>query len=294
MRLRALLSEVAGEAMGPGDGIGGKGLSASVNGAGDPEINNIVMDSAQAGPGSLFVCVKGARSDGHQYAAQAVARGAVAIVAERPTGTGVPEVLVASARQVLGPLSAAFWGHPSRAMKVVGVTGTNGKTTTCALLASIFEAQGWRPGVIGTLTGSRTTPEAPLLHSKLAELRDNGAKAVAMEVSSHSLEQFRTLGTQFRAGVFTNLSQDHLDYHATMDAYFEAKAKLFGPGSVLLAVVNRSGPWGAKLARRVEASPVPLVTFGPRTPASWSSVCAAPLLRGEANAWSSTSGGVSM
>ena len=178
----------------------------------------------------------GNRADGHNFAADAVDRGAVAVLCERPLELPVPQVQVPSVRRALGPVAAAFWDHPARAMRVVGVTGTNGKTTTCALLASIFEANGWRPGVIGTLTGERTTPEAPALQRELARMRDAGALAVAMEVSSHALDQHRVSGTDFSAGVFTNLSQDHLDYHHTMEAYFTAKAQLFEEGQVGVAV----------------------------------------------------------
>jgi UDP-N-acetylmuramoyl-L-alanyl-D-glutamate--2,6-diaminopimelate ligase len=151
-------------------------------------------------------------------------------------------------------------------MKVVGVTGTTGKTTTCALLASIFKAYGWQSAVIGTLTGERTTPEAPVLQRRLAELFREGTVAVAMEVSSHALDQHRVDGTELAAAVFTNLSQDHLDYHGTMESYFEAKATLFEPGWAPLAVVNRDDAWGARLARRVaEAGPgaPQLVTYSP-------------------------------
>ncbi|HXW80003.1 MAG TPA: UDP-N-acetylmuramoyl-L-alanyl-D-glutamate--2,6-diaminopimelate ligase, partial [Acidimicrobiales bacterium] len=146
---------------------------------------------------------------------------------------------------------------------VVGVTGTNGKTTTCALLASIFDAHGWPAAVIGTLTGERTTPEAPVLQRKLAELRDAGRVAVAMEVSSHALDQHRVHGTEFAAGVFTNLSQDHLDYHVTMEAYFASKARLFTTGQVGVAIINRDGPWGARLAQLVSDNGPRLVTYGP-------------------------------
>jgi UDP-N-acetylmuramoyl-L-alanyl-D-glutamate--2,6-diaminopimelate ligase len=175
----------------------------------------------------------------------------------------VPQVLVPSVRQALGPVSAAFWGHPSRAMRVVGVTGTNGKTTTCAMLAGIFEAHGWSAGVIGTLTGERTTPEAPTLQRRFDALLRQGAKAVAIEVSSHALEQHRVDGTSFAAGVFTNLSHDHLDYHGTMEAYFAAKTKLFTSGHVAVAVVNVGDPWGARLAEQLSASGRSVVTFSP-------------------------------
>ncbi len=188
-------------------------------------------------------------------------RGAVALLCEHILELPVPQVVVPSVRQVLGPVAAAFWGFPSRDLKLVGVTGTNGKTTTCAMLAGIFDAQGWPAGVIGTLTGERTTPEATVLQRRLAEFCRAGTTAVAMEVSSHALAQFRVAGTTFAAGVFTNLSQDHLDYHVTMDAYFAAKLKLFSADQLSLAVVNRADPWGARLISRLAGSPIRVVTF---------------------------------
>jgi UDP-N-acetylmuramoyl-L-alanyl-D-glutamate--2,6-diaminopimelate ligase len=229
----------------------------------DPELSDVVIASGDVGPGALFGCVPGSRSDGHDYASDAVQRGAVALMCERPVGLSVPEVLVPSVRQAIGPVSAAFWGFPSRTMRVVGVTGTNGKTTTCALLAGIFDAQGWPAAVIGTLNGERTTPEAPLLQRRFAELRELGKAAVAIEVSSHALDQHRVNGTDFAAGIFTNLSQDHLDYHQTMEAYFASKARLFTTGQVPLAVVNRDDPWGARLVEKLSGSEVQVVTFGP-------------------------------
>ncbi len=228
----------------------------------DPEVTDVVIASDQVGVGALFGCVPGSRSDGHDYAGVAVEKGAVALLCERPLDVVVPQIEVPSVRRVLGPVSAAFWAYPARAMKVVGVTGTNGKTTTCALLASIFEANGWRPGVIGTLTGERTTPEAPALQRQLAGLRAAGTRAVAMEVSSHALDQGRVNGTDFSAGVFTNLSQDHLDYHHTMDAYFGSKAQLFTTGQVGVALVNLEDPWGARLVGLLSERDVRVVTFG--------------------------------
>ncbi len=209
------------------------------------------MSSLEVTPGAMFACVPGTHTDGHDYVDEAISRGAVAVACERPVACDVPQVVLPSVRRALGPLSAALWSFPSAHMRVVGVTGTNGKTTTCALLASIFRAGGWQAGVIGTLSGSRTTPEAPVLQRRLAGFRDGGAAAVAMEVSSHALAQHRVGGTEFAAAVFTNLSQDHLDYHGTMEAYFEAKAGLFTAGKVGLAVVNRADPWGARLVERL-------------------------------------------
>ncbi len=232
----------------------------------DPEVTEIVIASDQVSPGALFACVPGNRTDGHDYAREAVERGAVAVLSERALDVPVPQVQVPSVRQALGNVSAAFWAYPARAMKVIGVTGTNGKTTTCAILASIFEANGWPAGVIGTLTGERTTPEAPALQRELARLRDGGTRAVAMEVSSHALAQYRTDATDFAAAVFTNLSQDHLDYHQTMEAYFAAKAQLFTRGPVGVAVVNREGPWGAcltELLSRRSGARARVVTFEP-------------------------------
>jgi UDP-N-acetylmuramoyl-L-alanyl-D-glutamate--2,6-diaminopimelate ligase len=227
----------------------------------DPVVRDVEIVSGRAQPGTLFACIRGARADGHDFAGDAVERGAVALLCERPLDLLVPQAVVPSVRQALGPVSAVFWGSPSRALKLVGVTGTNGKTTTCAMLAGIFEAEGWAAGVIGTLTGERTTPEAPALQRRLAEFVREGVVAVAMEVSSHALEQYRVGGTAFAAGVFTNMSQDHLDYHATMDAYFAAKLKLFTGGGLPLAVVNRADPWGGRLIRELAGSRVKVVTF---------------------------------
>ncbi|HLY82962.1 MAG TPA: UDP-N-acetylmuramoyl-L-alanyl-D-glutamate--2,6-diaminopimelate ligase [Acidimicrobiales bacterium] len=213
------------------------------------EVIDIVGDSRRVTPGALYCCVTGQRFDGHLFAAEAVAAGAVALVCEHPLAPPVPQIVVASTRAALGPLADALLGHPSASLRVAGVTGTNGKTTTVALLAAIFEAHGWPTATIGTLTGTRTTPEAPLLQAKLAELREEGVTAVAMEVSSHALDQHRVDAVHFAAATFTNLTQDHLDYHGTMDAYFSAKAKLFEPGRADVAIVNDDDPWGRRLLR---------------------------------------------
>jgi UDP-N-acetylmuramoyl-L-alanyl-D-glutamate--2,6-diaminopimelate ligase len=227
---------------------------------GDPavDVTTITHDSRAVRPGALFCCVTGRVSDGHDHAADAVRDGAVALVCERKLDLGVPEVVVSDTRLVMGPLAATFHGHPSRAIDVVGVTGTNGKTTTTYLLQAVLEAAGRPTGLIGTLSGARTTPEAPELQAALADLRAGGARAVAMEVSSHALAMHRVAGTWFAAAVFTNLSRDHLDFHPTMEDYFAAKARLFDPDYTALAVVNADDPRGALLAR---AARVPTHTF---------------------------------
>jgi UDP-N-acetylmuramoyl-L-alanyl-D-glutamate--2,6-diaminopimelate ligase len=196
---------------------------------GSVEVRAIAHDTAAVRPDTLFCCLRGARADGHDLAPRAVEAGAVALLCERFVDVAVAQARVPNTRAAMGPAAAALYGNPSADLRVVGVTGTNGKTTVAHLLGAIFEAHGWKGGVIGTLTGTRTTPEAPLLQEALARFRDEGAVGVAMEVSSHALDQHRVDGVRFAVGVFTNLTQDHLDYHHTMDEYFAAKARLFEP-----------------------------------------------------------------
>src|SRR5205807_1061434 len=186
---------------------------------GDPastEVLAITHDSTAVLPGSLFCCVPGARRDGHDFAAEAVEAGAVALLCERPLPIEVTQVVVRDARAAMAPVAAALFDHPSRALEVVGVTGTNGKTTTTHLLRSVLEADGRPTRVIGTLSGVRTTPEAPDLQAALARHRDEGGRAAAMEVSSHALALHRVDSTWFAAVVFTNLSREHLDFHGSM------------------------------------------------------------------------------
>ena len=221
---------------------------------GDPavvEVTSVVHDSRSVTDGSLFCCVRGALVDGHDFAVTAVDAGATALLCERSLPVTVAQAVVADTRAAMGPVAAAFHGDPSRALDVVGVTGTNGKTTTTHLLRSILDAAGRPAAVIGTLTGLRTTPEATELQEQLASLRDLGVRAVAMEVSSHALAQHRVDGTWFRVGVFTNLSRDHLDFHHTLDAYFAAKASLFTPDRCAAAVVNVDDPWGRRLTEEL-------------------------------------------
>jgi UDP-N-acetylmuramoyl-L-alanyl-D-glutamate--2,6-diaminopimelate ligase len=239
------------------------GLLMTVSGDPGTEVVELTMDSRQVERDSLFACVPGQIRDGHEFAAAAVAAGAVAVLCEHSLDLEVPQVVVTSVRRALGPVADAINGHPSRQLKVVGVTGTNGKTTTCALLQGAFESGGWRTATIGTLTHQRTTPEAPDLHGLMARWRRAGGDAIAMEVSSHALVQHRVDAVSFAAAVFTNLTPEHLDYHHTMDDYFEAKATLFTRDRVPLAVINRADPWGHRLLERLGRQGVPTETFAP-------------------------------
>lgn len=238
MRLDSLLAAVRGvQIVSPPD-------------AGATEIAAVVHDTRDVTPGALFCCVTGATVDGHDLAPAAAIAGAAALLVEHDVDSTLPALRVASVRDALGPVAAAFWGHPSDSITVVGVTGTSGKTTTTHLLGSVFEAHGWAASVLGTLSGPRTTPEAPELQAHLAAERAAGRQAVAMEVSSHALAMGRVRATRFAVAVFTNLSQDHLDFHRDLEDYFEAKASLFTPGYADAAVVNLDDPKGRELARR--------------------------------------------
>jgi UDP-N-acetylmuramoyl-L-alanyl-D-glutamate--2,6-diaminopimelate ligase len=234
-------------------GLAELGLVVEITGDPSTEVLSVTIDSRNVTPGSLFACVPGHRADGHDFAGEALEGGAAALLCERPLDVAVAQVVVRSVRLSLGPVADAIFGHPSRDLTVVGVTGTNGKTTTCALLSAVFEANGWASTTIGTLNQQRTTPEAPELQSLLAAWRDRGGRAIAMEVSSHALDQHRTDALSFAAGIFTNLTPEHLDYHRTMEGYFAAKARLFERGRVRTAVVNTGDPWGARLAGMARA-----------------------------------------
>ena len=237
---------------------------------GDPEtlVRDAAYDSRSVVPGCLFFCVPGATVDGHTFASDAVAAGAAALVVERALGIDAPQIVVRSVRAAIGPVSAELFGHPAASLTLVGVTGTNGKTTVTYLLEGVFRAAGLVPGVIGT-TGlridgepgplARTTPEAPDMQRLLARMAAAGVQAVAMEASSHALAQRRLDAVRVDLAMFTNLSQDHLDFHPTMEAYFEAKAALFTPAHAEAGIVNADDPWG----RRLLGSPaIPLTTYG--------------------------------
>jgi UDP-N-acetylmuramoyl-L-alanyl-D-glutamate--2,6-diaminopimelate ligase len=221
-------------------------------------VDDVTQESSLVRPGSLFCCRRGLKTDGHRYAVEAVERGASALLVERPQQLEIPQVVVADAARALPQVAAAAWGHPSRRLRLVGVTGTNGKTTTTYLLRTILTAHGWPTEVIGTLSGALTTPDPTELQRRLAEMVATGVEAAAMEVSSHGLVQRRVDATSFSVGVFTNLDRDHLDYHTDMASYFEAKASLFSAVRTSVGVVNSDDPWGARL---LESSPTPVVAY---------------------------------
>jgi UDP-N-acetylmuramoyl-L-alanyl-D-glutamate--2,6-diaminopimelate ligase len=222
-------------------------------------VTGVAYDSRRVTPGAVFVALRGQQDDGARHVPQAVARGAVAVVAETapPARSDVPWVVVRDARLALALLADAFHGQPSRSLRLVGITGTNGKTTTGYLLRAIFEAAGERSGLMGTVVYSvgaedreatRTTPEAPDVQRMLREMVDNGCRAAVMEVSSHALALKRVDGLRFAAGVFTNLTRDHLDFHGDMETYFAAKRRLFEllPRDAP-AIVNLDDPRGVAI-----------------------------------------------
>lgn len=221
--------------------------------AGAVEVIDATHDSRDVAPGSLFCCVPGAGFDGHDFAAGAVAAGAVALLVERhlddtPELAATPQLVVDSVRAAMGPAAAHIHGNPSGDLRVIGVTGTNGKTSIVHLLDLVLTRLGHRVETIGTLSGARTTPEAPELQRILADARDRNIDVVAMEVSSHALDMHRVDGTHFAAAIFTNLGHDHLDYHHTMDDYFAAKAQLFDSRFTERSIINLDDPRGVQLA----------------------------------------------
>ena len=239
------------------------------------EIVDLAYDARRVAPGTLFACVPGLKTDGHDFAPDAVARGAAALLVERPLPLDVPQLLVEDARSAMALAADAFFGHPTRELEVAGVTGTNGKTTTAFLLYSMLAAAGRRPGLLGTVESriggerravTRTTPEAIDLQRTFREMLDAGDRSCAMEASSHGSELKRLLGVRFAALVFTNLSQDHLDLHGTMEAYFEAKRRLFTEpdpdGNRPPAAVNLGDAHGRRLVEDLRALGEQPLTFG--------------------------------
>ncbi len=264
MQLKALLTKIP---------------AVLVVGSADREIASIEYDSRRVQKNSLFVAIPGTKVDGNAYIDAAIEKGAVAIVTEheqaQPKAT---LIVVPNARQALADLAAEFYERPSQALKVAGITGTNGKTTTAFLLKHACDAVQQRAGLIGTiryeigdriLPAPRTTPESLDLQELLFQIRSAGCRAVAMEVSSHALELGRTRGVEFDTAIFTNLTQDHLDYHKTMEAYFEAKWKLFAglaeqKRKAGKAVINLDDRWGQRLIQRLgkEYPKLPVITYG--------------------------------
>ncbi|HET6997206.1 MAG TPA: Mur ligase family protein, partial [Solirubrobacterales bacterium] len=238
------------------------GAAAGARIVGDPavEIADLAYDSRKAGPGTLFFCVPGEKVDGHDFAAQVVEAGAAALVVERELRLDVPQVEVADARAAMAPLAAQFYKDPTGELRILGVTGTNGKTTTAFLIRAILEAAGVSCGLLGTVKQivggaeeevERTTPEAIDLQATFRRMLDAGDRACAMEVSSHALALHRADAIHFEVALFTNLTQDHLDFHADMEDYFLAKRRLFEaePGT---AIVNVDDPYGRRLAEEFE------------------------------------------
>ena len=238
---------------------------AQVVGSAPVRIDDLAFDVRRVAPGALFFCVPGSRADGHDFAADAVAAGAVALVVERPLDVPVPQLVVPSARAAMAPAADLFFGRPSAELTIAAVTGTNGKTTTAFLLHAILDAAGLRPGLLGTIECrvggrarplERTTPEAIDLQRLLREMLAAGDRSCAMEASSHASAQHRLDCVRFDALVFTNLTQDHLDFHGTMERYYEAKRRLFADG--VPAAVNVGDPWGRRLAQELGGA----LTFG--------------------------------
>jgi len=247
----------------------------------DRAVESIAYDSRRVQRDGLFVALRGEKSDGHEFIGQAIEKGATVIVAERAddpavTGRRATRVLVENARAAMPDLAARFFNYPARKLKMAGVTGTNGKTTTTFLIKHICDKAGTRCGLLGTvryeigervLPAARTTPESLDLQELLAQMRDAGCRAAAMEVSSHALAQERVRDIEWDAAVFTNLTQDHLDYHGTMENYFAAKAKMFEQlagqerKKKPIAIINLDDRYGQKLIKKIGGK-VSVITFG--------------------------------
>lgn len=234
-----------------------RGLARDVRGDASVVVHGVRHDSRAVEPGDLFVAVRGRSVDGARFVADAIAKGAVAVASESELELDVPQLLVDDARLALGALAAAVYGDPTESLRVVGVTGTNGKTTTTWMVDEALRALGHSPALLGTVEsrgpGMRapapyTTPEGDAIARFARAALDAGATHLVMEVSSHALAQHRADAVRFDVAAFTNLTQDHLDFHGTMDAYFEAKARLFLELSPRTSVVNVDDPWGERLA----------------------------------------------
>ncbi|MEM9038888.1 MAG: UDP-N-acetylmuramoyl-L-alanyl-D-glutamate--2,6-diaminopimelate ligase [Actinomycetota bacterium] len=235
--------------------VAGAGLSVTLHGQphADVHLVDATVDSRAVADGTLFCAVPGSRLDGHDFATDAVNEGASALLVERVLEVPVPQIVVRDARSAVGHAAAAIHGHPSDELLTIGVTGTNGKTTVVQMVAAILDHAGMNAGVVGTLHGARTTPEAPDLQRLLRTHVDDGRRATAMEVSSHALALHRVDGTAFDVVAFTNLGRDHLDLHGTQEEYFRAKSRLFDRRFSPVAVIDVDDPAGRLLADAVEA-----------------------------------------
>ena len=234
----------------------------------DTEVRELVYNSRKVKHGDVFCCIVGTFADGHKYAQQAVDAGAAALVVERKLDIDVPQILVEDTRIAMAEMAAAYYGYPSREMQMIGVTGTNGKTSTTYMLKAIAERMGKKVGLIGTIRNmigdiiidtERTTPESVDLQRILRQMKDEKVDVVIMEVSSHSLDQKRVHGIEYDVGEFTNLTQDHLDYHKTFENYFNAKKLLFRQSR--MAVINKDDPYADRM---MEGLDIPIMTFGIR------------------------------
>ncbi|NLN18272.1 MAG: UDP-N-acetylmuramoyl-L-alanyl-D-glutamate--2,6-diaminopimelate ligase [Firmicutes bacterium] len=248
-------------------------------GDGDVRLRGLTHDSRQVRPGDIFVCIPGARFDGHDFAPAAVEQGAVALIVERPLGLPVPQIIVPASRRVLGKAAALVSGYPSRQLRVIGVTGTKGKTTTTYLIRHVLESAGKKAGLIGTIEhvagsqrrpSARTTPEASDIQVLLSAMVEARWDAVVMEVSSHATEMGRIEGTEFDVAVFTNITRDHMDFHPSFEHYLHAKLRLFAQVGVeatkghKAVIVNVDDPHWEHFAR---AARVPMITVGIDNPA---------------------------
>ncbi|ONK23326.1 UDP-N-acetylmuramoyl-L-alanyl-D-glutamate--2,6-diaminopimelate ligase [Bacillus sp. VT-16-64] len=249
----------------------------------NPDINSITNDTRKIEPGALFICIKGHQTDGHQFANAAVAKGAVAVLAEKKVAVEAPVILVPDTKRAMAVLADEFYGHPTQRLNLIGITGTNGKTTTSMMIENIFRDAGKKTGLIGTLhikigdeklETKNTTPDNIVLQQTFAHMVEEGVHTVAMEVSSHALIQGRVNGCDFDVAVFTNLSQDHLDYHETMEEYKRAKGLLFSRlGNIYdrnkpkFAVINADDPAAPYFVKETSAH---VVTYGIDQPAEFS------------------------
>ena len=262
-------------------------LPEAPSAAGTVQISSLAYDNRKVIPGALFFCVRGFNRDGHEFAPDAVARGAAALVVDHPLAVDAPQVQVADVRAAMAPAAAAFYADPTSRLAVCGVTGTNGKTTTAHLLRAMLEADGRRTGLLGTVRSviggvehevQRTTPEAIDLQRSFREMLDGGDRACVMEVSSHALALSRVDAITFAAAIFTNLTQDHLDFHPTMEAYFATKRSLFTDHAPAHAAINVDDAYGARLAAELrDGDPI---TFAIDAPADYRALAVETSLQG--------------